>query len=156
MTRSLQPATSRAIAGIFRCLDYSALGSVYCDEGGDEFWRAKRGLCRRRGGTIAAALCSKLPVGGRSLYVGAGVPEIPPLIMEIVELNRMVSAYNLRGKEVSVLNRACRKIGLRLVRGDAGRARGGYDHLWIVSVLNDPERFPVRRLPDRARSNNDE
>jgi hypothetical protein len=123
-------------------LDYAALGPVYCDEGGDEFWKAKRGLCRRRGSAIAVALRPKLAVGGRSLYVGAGVPEIPPLIMEIMELNRTVSAYNLRGKEVSVLNRASTKIGLRFERGDAGHARGRYDHLWLVSVLNDPERFP--------------
>jgi hypothetical protein len=25
---------------------------------------------------------------------------------------------------------------------DAASARGPFDHLWIVSVLNDPERFP--------------
>ena len=76
-TQELQVATSRVIAEIFRRLDYEAFGSVYCDEGGDEFWKAKRVLCRRRGGTIAAALRPKLAVGGRSLYVGAGVPEIP-------------------------------------------------------------------------------
>jgi hypothetical protein len=70
------------------------------------------------------------------------VPEIPPLIMELMELKRTVDAYNLRGTEVSVLNRACSTMGLRFERGDAGSARGRYDHLWIVSVLNDPERFP--------------
>lgn len=142
MTQRLHRKTQQRIAEIFRRLDYAALGPVYCDEGGDEFWEAKRGLCRRRGGTIAAALRKKLTLGGRSLYVGAGVPEIPPLMMEILELKRTVDAYNLRGKEVSVLNRACSQTGLRFLRGDAGSARGRYDHLWIVSVLNDPERFP--------------
>ena len=141
-TQELQVATSRVIAEIFRRLDYSKLGPVYCDEGGDEFWKAKRVLCRRRGGTIAAALRPKLAVGGRSIYVGAGVPEIPLLVMEVMELNRTLSAYNLRGKEVAVLNRACSKSGLRFERGDAGHAQGRYDHLWLVSVLNDPERFP--------------
>lgn len=142
MTQRLHRKTQQRIAEIFRRLDYAALGPVYCDEGGDEFWEAKRGLCRRRGGTIAAALRKKLTLGGRSLYVGAGVPEIPPLMMEILELKRTVDAYNLRGKEVSVLNRACSQTGLRFLRGDAGFALGRYDHLWIVSVLNDPERFP--------------
>ncbi|WP_447600089.1 hypothetical protein [Nitrospira sp. Nam80] len=142
MPHRLKLETRRAIADIFRRLDYAALGPVYCDEGGDEFWKAKRGLCRRRGGTIAAALRKKLTLGGRSLYVGAGVPEIPPLITELMESKRTVDAYNLRGKEVSVLNRACSTMGLRFERGDAGHARGRYDHLWIVSVLNDPERFP--------------
>jgi len=142
MKHSLHLETTRTIAEIFRRLDYAALGPVYCDEGGDEFWKAKRGLCRRRGSTIAAALRAKLAVGGRSLYVGAGVPEIPPLMMELMELKRTVSAYNLRGDEVRVLNRACSKSGLHFERGDAGHARDRYDHLWLVSVLNDPERFP--------------
>lgn len=142
MPRSLHPETTRQITDIFRRLDYAALGPVYCDEGGDEFWKVKRGLCRKRGSAIAAALRLKLPLGGRSLYVGAGVPEIPSLMMELMELKRAVSAYNLRGEEVSVLNQACRPNGLRFERGDAGHARGDYDHLWIVSVLNDPERFP--------------
>ena len=142
MPRSLRPETTRQSADIFRRLDYAALGQVYCDEGGDEFWEAKRGLCRRRGAAIAAALRDKLPVGGYSLYVGAGVPEIPPLVMEVMELKRAVAAYNLRRKEVRVLNQACRGSDLRFKQGDAGHAHGGYDHLWIVSVLNDPERFP--------------
>jgi hypothetical protein len=142
MTRSLQPATHRAIAAIFRRLDYAALGPVYCDEGGDEFWKAKRSICQRRGSTIAAALQPKLAAGGHSLYVGAGVPEIPPLIMEIMDLKRTVAACNLRSTEVQVLNQATADGGLRFTRGDGGYAPGGYDHLWIVSVLNDPERFP--------------
>lgn len=140
-TQFLSRSARRVIAEIFRRLNYAALGPVYCDEGGDEFWKAKRGLCRRRGDAIAIALKKKLAVGGGSLYVGAGVPEIPPLMMEILELKRTVDAYNLRGKEVSVLNRACSNMGLRFKRGDAGHARERYDHLWIVSVLNDPERF---------------
>jgi hypothetical protein len=142
MPRSLNPETRRLIADIFRRLDYAALGPVYCDHGGEELWKAKRGLCQRRGSAIAAALRPRLAAEGRSLYVGAGVPEIPPLVMEVIELERTVSAYNLRGEEVRVLNRACRDSVLRFERGDAGHARGGYDHLWMVSVLNDPERFP--------------
>jgi ribosomal protein S27AE len=142
MPHRLQRSTQQRIADIFRRLDYAALGPVYCDEGGEEFWKAKRVLCWRCGSVIAAALRRRLPVGGRSLYVGAGVPEIPPLMMELLELKRKTAAYNLRGEEVRLLNRACRDSGLRFELGDAGHARGGYDHLWMVSVLNDPERFP--------------
>jgi hypothetical protein len=142
MRQPLQRHTRQRIAEVFRRVDYAALGPVYCDEGGEEFWKAKRGLCRRRGLAIAVALRPKLSVGGRSLYVGAGVPEIPPLVMEVIELKRKVSAYNLRSEEVQLLNRACHNSGLGFDLGDAGHARGGYDHLWIVSVLNDPERFP--------------
>jgi hypothetical protein len=142
MPHSLNRETTRLIAEIFRRLDYAALGPVYCDEGGDEFWKAKRGLCRRRGSAIATALRTRLAIGGRSLYVGAGAPELPPLIMEVTELKRTVAAYNLRHEEVRVLNQACRDSSLRFECGDAGHAQGGYDHLWIVSVLNDPECFP--------------
>jgi hypothetical protein len=41
------PATRRLVAEVYRRLDYGALGPVYCYEGGEEFWRAKRGLCQR-------------------------------------------------------------------------------------------------------------
>lgn len=142
MARPLRPQTNRRISDIFRRLDYAALGPVYCDEGGEEFWKAKRGPCRTRGSVVAAALRSKLTPGGRSLYVGAGVPEVPPLVMEVVELGRTVEAYNLRGIEVRVLNQACTAADVHFHRGDAGSAPGRYDHVWMVSVLNDPERFP--------------
>jgi hypothetical protein len=87
-------------------------------------------------------LGQKLQRGGRSLYVGAGVAELPALIMETVELGRTVDPYNLRRAEVSVLNRACHSIPLAFHAVDAARAKGRFDHLWMVSVLNDPERFP--------------
>lgn len=141
-SHSLQSQTRHRLNEIFRRLDYAALGPVYCDEGGEEFWKAKRGPCLKQGRVIAAALCAKLAPGGSSLYVGAGVPEVPPLLMEVLELGRTVAAYNLRGAEVRVLNRACADAGVHFQRGDAGAARGRYDHLWMVSVVNDPERFP--------------
>jgi hypothetical protein len=31
---------------------------------------------------------------------------------------------------------------VRFLAKDAAEAEGQFDHLWIVSVLNDPERFP--------------
>ena len=92
----LAPATCRLVTEVYGRLDYSALGSVYCYEGGDEFWRAKRDPCNRLGSQIAVVLRRKLGRGGRSLYVGAGVAELPALIMETVELGRTVEPYNLR------------------------------------------------------------
>lgn len=142
MKRGLTASTRRTIASIFRRLDYDILGSVYCDEGGDAFWRAKRKPCQQLGITLAEALLNRLKPGGRSLYVGAGVAEIPMLAMETLELGRQVLAYNLRREEVRVLNRACRSLPLAFRAQDADRATGQFDHLWIVSVLNDPERFP--------------
>ena len=136
------PTTPRLVADVYSRLDYGALGPVYCYEGGDEFWRAKRGLCNRLGSRIAIVLKRKLGRGGRSLYVGAGVAELPTLIMETVELGRTVEPYNLRKAEVAALNRACDSIPLTFHAADAAGAKGRFDHLWIASVLNDPERFP--------------
>ncbi len=138
----LASATRRLVTEVYGSLDYDALGPVYCYEGGDEFWRAKRGLCERLGSRVAVLLRKKLPRGGRSLYVGAGVSELPAVMMETVELSRKVEPYNLRRAEVSVLNSACHSIPLTFHAIDATRAKGRFDHLWMVSVLNDPERFP--------------
>ena len=140
--RRIGNATRRVIAGTFDRLDYRRLAGVYCYEGGDEFWNSKRSPCRRFGLRIGEALLKRLPVGGRSLYVGAGVAELPALIVESLELHRTVLPFNLRRPEVAALNRACRGLPLRFHPRDGGTARGTFDHLWIVSVLNDPERFP--------------
>src|SRR4029077_8362888 len=138
----LAPATRRLVTEVYGRLDYGALGPVYCYEGGDEFWRAKRGLCDRLGSRVAVVLRRKLGQGGRSLYVGAGVAELPALIMETVELGRTVESYNLRRAEVVGLNHVCDMIPLTFHVADAASAKGRFDHLWMVSVLNDPERFP--------------
>lgn len=149
----LQPSTRAAISTIFRRLDYRALGRIYCDEGGDAFWRAKKGPCRRLGIALAEALRTRLRAGGRSLYVGAGVAELPVLAMETMELGRTVTACNLRADEVAVLNQACHDAPFRFVHQDAGEVDGSFDHLWIVSVLNDPERFPTLSALSYGRAN---
>ena len=138
----LAPATRRVVTEVYDRLDYGALGSVYCYEGGDEFWRAKRGHCNRLGSRVAVVLRRKLGRGGRSLFVGAGVAELPALMMETMELARTVEPYNLRRAEVAALNRACHSIPLTFHAADASSAKGRFDHLWMASVLNDPERFP--------------
>lgn len=140
--RSISRATKAVVAGVFDRLDYTVLGDVYCYEGGDEFWQAKRKPCQRLGLAIGQALLQRLPPGGRSLYVGAGVAELPPLFTEVYECQRDVEPYNLRRAEVTALRRACRSLPLKYLACDAASAKGRFDHLWMVSVLNDPERFP--------------
>ena len=140
--RRVSAATRRVIAGAFDRLDYRRLESVYCYEGGDEFWKSKREPCRRLGIRIGEALLKRLPVAGRSLYVGSGVAELPALLIEALALHRTVVPCNLRRSEVAILNKACRTLPVRFRAMDAGKVRGTFDHLWIVSVLNDPERFP--------------
>jgi hypothetical protein len=140
--REISASTRREVDGAFNRLDYRRLASVYCYEGGDEFWKSKRGPCRRLGMRVGRALLKQLPPRGSSLYVGAGVAELPALLVETLELHRHVLACNLRRSEVATLNRTCRGLPVRFHAADAGRIGGKFDHLWIVSVLNDPERFP--------------
>lgn len=142
MNTPLFPSTCRLIADIFQSLDYAALGPIYCDEGGDLFWADRREPCEQLGLQMAATLRARLPPQGRSLYVGAGVAEIPVLIMETVELQRDVAVYNLHDQEVAVLNAACHALPFRFEAKDARSASGTFDHIWMVSVLNDPAHFP--------------
>ncbi len=152
MRRPLPSIASRAINEVYSRLDYRRLGTIYCYEGGDAFWRTKRGTCVRLGSRIAGILRKKLARGGRSLYVGAGVAEIPALMMETTALARPVEPYNLRRNEVVLLNQALRTIPIRFRARDAATAKGRFDHLWIVSVLNDPERFPHLSLLSYGRA----
>jgi len=149
----LQPATLHAIARIFDSLDYAALGAIYCHEGGNAFWEERRGPCQVLGIKLAGVLQDRLPPNGRSLYVGAGVTELPMLAMETLDLHRTVEAYNLRADEVSLLNHACAGLPFGFRARDAREAAGTFDHLWIVSVLNDPECFPELGALSSARAN---
>lgn len=151
--RRLHPHTRATVRTLFKRLDYPALGRIYCDEGGDAFWKATRGPCQTLGIKLAEVLRGRLKQGGRSLYVGAGVAELPMLAMETMELGRTVTACNLRADEVEVLNQACNDVPFRFVHQDAGDADGTFDHLWIVSVLNDPERFPELSALSYGRAN---
>ena len=153
MTRHLSRETRDAIAQVFNSLDFAALGVVYCDDGGDAFWDERRGPAQELGIQVAEVLLSRLRPKGRSLYVGAGVAEIPAMIMEALELGRVVDAFNLRLAEVTVLNQACRDLPFSFYAADAGTAEGRVDHLHIVSVLNDPECFPQVGALSSGRAN---
>ncbi len=140
--RRISRQTHAVVTKIFGRLPYRTLGDVYCYEGGEEFWEVKREPCRRLGLRVAGALVRRLHPSGSSLYVGAGVAELPPLLVEGLDLRRQVHPCNLRRTEVALLNRACRGTPLRFQARDAVSLNGRFAHLWIVSVLNDPERFP--------------
>lgn len=129
------------------------MGPIYCDEGGEAFWRDRKGPCQALGIKLAEVLLGRLSRGGRSLYVGAGVAELPLLAMETLELGRTVAAYNLRAEEVALLNQACGGLPFAFRADDARAAPGDIDHLWIVSVLNDPERFPELSALSYGRAN---
>lgn len=153
-TRSrLRTETRQLMQQVFTKLDYRALAPIYCDEGGEAFWEDRRGPCERLGLTIAAALKDRLSSRGRSLYVGAGVAELPPLIMEVLDRQREVMAFNLRAQEVAILNAACHDLPLSFRAADARSAPGMFDHIWLVSVLNDPECFPMLSALSYGRAN---
>ena len=151
--RSLSREPLRSIGRIFDELDYQLLGEVYCHEGGEKFWQAKQRRCQRLGIKLAEVLKRRLRPAGRSLYVGAGVAELPALIMETVDLQRTVVACNLRNEEVQELNRAAKDLPLHFQHRDAAEVRGSFDHLWIVSVLNDPECYPELSALSYGRAN---
>ncbi len=139
---SLRIRTKHAIRDVFSKLDYARLEEIYCEEGGEAFWHAHRKKCQTMGSKIAEAFKRRLSRKGRSLYVGAGVAELPMLVLETLDLNRTVQAYNLREREADILNQACHGLPFTIQATDAQTARGTFDHLWIASVLNDPECFP--------------
>lgn len=149
----LQPATLQSIARIFDAVDYTALGSIYCHEGGNAFWEERREPCRVLGIELAKVLRGRLPPNGRSLYVGAGLAELPVMTMETLDLHRTVEAYNLRADEVALLNAACAGMPFAFRARDARAAGGTFDHVWIVSVLNDPECFPELGALSSGRAN---
>ncbi len=139
---SRRTQTGQMIREVFSRLDYTVLGEVYCEEGGESFWNVHRKKCQTMGMKIGEALKGRLSQKGKSLYVGAGVTELPMLVMETLEMNRTIQAYNLREREVDILNRACHGLPFVIHATAAQTARGTFDHLWITSVLNDPECFP--------------
>ena len=140
--RALPSRARQAIKDIFSKLDYAVLGDIYCEEGGEAFWKAHKKKCQTMGIRIAEALKQRLSQTGRSLYVGAGVAELPMLVLETLDMNRTIEAYNLREREVSILNEACHSLPFTVQANRAQTAKGSFEHVWIASVLNDPECFP--------------
>ena len=142
------PETLEWIERVFSSLDYEALGAIYCHDGDASFWEERREEAMRAGVEWAQALSARLG-SGRSLYVGAGVAELPVLLTECLDLGRDVHVASLNGPECDCLNASLATLGLsdRILfrRCDAMEVadEGGFDHLSLVSVLNDPEQYPT-------------
>ncbi len=143
------PETIDAITTLFAALDYKALADIYCDEGGETFWEDRRGPTLELGLVWATALGRRLRPQGNSFYVGAGVAELPALVMEALDLRRGLCIANLRAVECETLNTSLAGIGLgdriRFVTGgvDVIGDDGPFDHISLVSVLDDPETYPL-------------
>ncbi len=136
---------------LFDEIDYQALGPVYCDEGGEAFWDAHRESVLESGKHWAAACSKRISPDGVSLYVGAGVAELGVLVTEVCDLGRRVHVTNLDQVECGSLNATLAGVGLsdricfqcvdaaELLTSDPALT---YDHLSVVSVLNDPVLYP--------------
>lgn len=135
--------------GVFERLDWLALAEIYFDWGGENFWQERRGNVLSMGRALGERLLHRVARGGASLWVGAGVAELPVLLGEVLLHGRQVTATNLRDRECEVLNAALQAaapdVPLRYLAGDARTAAVGtsFDHLGCISVFTDPETWPV-------------
>ena len=137
-----------------RELDWQRLGASYCEGPAEDFFTQER---RERLLEVGLALGSEveraLPDHGpqRSLYVGAAVAELAPILMEHVVLGRTVLWLNRPGDELDELVRAITAVGARLGLELPSPSTAELselplepcDHLWLVSVLTDPDAFPA-------------
>lgn len=134
-------------------LDWERLGRAYCEGDGTDFFDDE---LRERwldvglqiGATLAEALNGSR---GRSVYVGAALAEVPTMLVESIVLGRDVVWINLPGDEIDELARVMQlvaeKFGIALPAPSfeslESLPRGAFDHVWMVSVLTDPDHFPA-------------
>ena len=142
------PSTLAAIERLFSHLDYRTLGEIYCHADGDAFWDERRNPTQLAGLLWARALAARLGPG-RSLYVGAGVAELPALLTEVLDLGREVRIASLNEAECDSLNATLASLGLggricfRCEDATEAATHGPFDHVSLVSVLTDPETYPT-------------
>lgn len=134
-------------------IDWDVCASVYCEGDATGFFSPERreavldaGL--KLGADVAEALGNR---PGRSLYVGAAIAELAPILMEAIVLGRDVRWQTLKSAESTELARALGAVDGSLPRPAFARWRGSdvgpCDHIWMTSVLTDPDAFPA--LHDR-------
>lgn len=142
-------AVSLLARRVLDACDWRELGELYFHEDGEARWREKRPAVVALGERLARALLPRLPRRGASLWVGAGVAELPVLLAEVLLHERTVVAANLRARECELLDAALAAVApdvpLRFVAEDARTAAAGavFDHVGCVSVFSDPETWPV-------------
>ncbi|MFT7542030.1 MAG: hypothetical protein ACI9K5_003007 [Gammaproteobacteria bacterium] len=150
-------------------LPWGELGKLYCHEGGEDFFApaqvdAMREAALKITADLAAALeemeapAEGTTAPGASLYVGAAVAELVPALCECLILGRQVRLVNLPGPEVTLINAALGRVEKQLEKEGAWGTTARlprlaidthavdklrFDHLWIASVLTDPQAFPA-------------
>ena len=133
-------------------IQWEILEPVYCSGDAEGFFdEERRNAIVDAGLKLASEIGEQLRPGGKSLYVGAAVAELAPMMFEAIVLDRKVAWITLDGPEAQELTRAIKSIDKRLPTPRTGEWRGAdlrpRDHVWMTSVLTDPEAFPA--LHDR-------
>jgi hypothetical protein len=152
--RSGRGDETKLLMRVFERLDWEALEDVYLhggapNERSPKFWEEHRPTAIELGDALARRLLRELPRGGASLWVGAGVAEVPVLLAEVMLHGREVVATNLRARECEVLNAAllteAPDLPVRFVAEDARTVAAGrtFDHVGCISVFTDPETWPL-------------
>jgi hypothetical protein len=146
-------AFGAALSAIDAELDWKLLGRSYCEGDGSEFFDAAlRERIQDTGMRLAEDIGRALgDAPGRSLYLGAEIAELPLILAEHLVLGRQVEWLNIECVQTSELARALGAVSTRLsvqlpvprVRGLAEIEPASCDHLWMVSVLTDPDSFPA-------------
>jgi hypothetical protein len=134
-------------------LDWKLLGRAYCEGDGAEFFddelRARIvDTALMHADDLADALRGER---GRSLYLGAEIAELPLILAEHLVMGRRVEWLNIDGPQTREVVRALDAVGARLelelpkpdTRVLSEIEPESCDHLWMVSVLTDPDHFPA-------------
>jgi len=141
-----------AVTALEAALDWPQLGASYCEgDARDFFDPARIEAVRDAGLRFASDLGARLAPGGASLYVGAGVAEVVPVLFEALVLARRVRVHTADAREARLLDEALEAVEAQLGDGvvlprwsTTLIARGeSVDHLWFVSVATDPDHFPA-------------
>ena len=140
-----------ALAACLDELDWPLLERAYCEGDARGFFSPEQVEAQRDAGLAFAADLADRLGPGRSLYVGAGLAELPQVLFEHLVLEREVALFTLPGAEPRELDRALAAVAERLgcelpsfgVDPLEPRSRPDRDHLWIVSVLSDPVAYPA-------------
>jgi len=146
-------AFGAALGALDAELDWELLGRSACEGDGTDFYDAElRERILDTGMRFAEDMGRVLADGpGRSLYLGAEIAELPLILAEHLLLRRRVEWINIECAQTVEIARAIGAVSARMalelplprVRGLSEIEPASCDHLWMVSVLTDPESFPA-------------
>jgi len=132
-------------------IDWDVVATVVCEGDAEGFFSDERREAMLDAGLKHAADVGEALEGfggpERSLYVGASVAELAPMAFEAIVLGRKVRWVTLDGPDTRELGRAFAAADPLLPRPHVGPWSpdevGRVSHVWMASVLTDPDAFPA-------------